>query len=72
MELLQDENKPTLLPEPLRSAFHESYLSQLSEQFSKMSHEGGYEEALEAGETMLSLYNLIYPSNYPQLGTYIP
>jgi hypothetical protein len=46
----------------------EGYMGGLSETFSKASHEGQYDLALESGETLLSLYLLIYPLNYPQIG----
>lgn len=40
----------------------------ISEIFSQTSHEGQYNIALESGITLLSLYILIYPINYPQIG----
>ncbi|KAI0823932.1 SET domain-containing protein [Trametes gibbosa] len=55
-------------PPPLFSVFHESYLPSLSEVFSKTSHEGQYVDAVEAGLTLLALYALVYPPNYPQIG----
>ncbi|KAI0670829.1 SET domain-containing protein [Trametes maxima] len=52
----------------LRPIFHESYLPALSELFSKTSHEGPYLDAVESGFTLLALYALVYPPNYPQIG----
>ena len=46
----------------------EDYMGGLSEMFSKASHEGQYDLALESGVTLLALYLLIYPPNYPQIG----
>lgn len=46
----------------------EGYMAGLSETFSKASHEGQCDLALESGLTLLSLYLLIYPPNYPQIG----
>lgn len=43
-------------------------MQNLSERFSKASHEGQYEVALESGLTLLSLYMIVYPENYPQIG----
>lgn len=56
------------LPRPLLCIFHEAYLSNLSETFSKASHEGQYDLALDSGLTLLALYIMIYPVNYPQIG----
>jgi hypothetical protein len=56
------------LPPSLRCFLHESYMQNLSERFSKASHEGQYEMALESGLTLLSLYMVVYPENYPQIG----
>lgn len=44
-------------------------MQNLSERFSKASHEGQYEMALESGLTLLSLYMIVYPENYPQIGS---
>ncbi|KAH9850123.1 SET domain-containing protein [Lenzites betulinus] len=55
-------------PPPLYPVFHESYLPALSEVFSKTSHEGSYADAVESGLTLLALYALVYPPNYPQIG----
>ncbi|CCL99706.1 uncharacterized protein FIBRA_01728 [Fibroporia radiculosa] len=56
------------LPETLVVFLHETYLPSISEVFSKASHEGEYEQALSVGRTLLALYALLYPSNYPQIG----
>ncbi|PCH40034.1 hypothetical protein WOLCODRAFT_116534 [Wolfiporia cocos MD-104 SS10] len=63
-----DDRMTHTIPEGLGPLFHESYLSDISERFSKASHEGGYAEALEIGLTQLALYCLVYPTNYPQIG----
>ena len=55
-------------PPQLRPVFHESYLPALAELFSKTSHEGPFSDAIEAGLTLLALYVLVYPPNYPQTG----
>ncbi|KAI0661947.1 SET domain-containing protein [Cubamyces menziesii] len=55
-------------PPQLRPVFHESYLPALAELFSRTSHEGPFSDAIEAGLTLLALYVLVYPPNYPQTG----
>ncbi|KAK7056854.1 hypothetical protein VNI00_002571 [Paramarasmius palmivorus] len=60
-----------LLPSELRCVFHESFLSSLSEDFSKAAHDGPYDIALEYGATLTALYQLIYPPNYPQIGLHL-
>jgi SET and MYND domain-containing protein len=57
-----------LFPQSLHPALRESYLADLSERFGRASHEGQAEAALESGLTLLALYLLIYPLNYPQIG----
>lgn len=47
-----------------------SYLPNLSETFSKASHEGHYDTAVSAGHTLLALYLVLYPPNYPQTGEF--
>lgn len=56
------------LPPSLYCVLRESYMGRLSETFSKASHEGQYDVALQSGDTLLSLYLLVYPLNYPQIG----
>jgi len=56
------------IPRKLLCVFHESYLANLSETFSKASHGGAHDLALDVGVTLLALYVLIYPPNYPQIG----
>lgn len=56
------------IPRLLHCVFHETYLSNLSEVFSKASHESQYDLAIDAGVTLLGAYILIYPPNYPQIG----
>ncbi|KAF8073697.1 hypothetical protein FPV67DRAFT_761319 [Lyophyllum atratum] len=59
------------VPRLLLCVFHETYLSNLSETFSKSSHEGDYELALDVGVTLLGAYIMIYPPNYPQIGLHL-
>ncbi|KAG1719242.1 uncharacterized protein EDB91DRAFT_1181778 [Suillus paluster] len=59
------------LPENLHLVLHESYLSRLTDAFSKASHEGSYRVALDVGLTVLAMYLLIYPENYPQIGMHL-
>ncbi|KAG0697631.1 hypothetical protein DFH29DRAFT_811458 [Suillus ampliporus] len=59
------------LPEDLHLVLHESYLSRLTDAFSKASHEGHYHIALDVGLTVLAMYLLIYPENYPQIGMHL-
>ncbi|EIW59441.1 SET domain-containing protein [Trametes versicolor FP-101664 SS1] len=56
------------MPTTLHPVFHETYLPALSEVFSKTSHEGPYVDAVEAGLTLLALYVVVYPPQYPQIG----
>ncbi len=60
------------LPADLYPLFNEVYLPQLSETFSRTSHEGKYEAALSSGRTLLAYYAIVYPPNYPQIGAFIP
>lgn len=55
-------------PSELNALLNDSYLPTLSEQFSKASHEGDYVLALSSGRTLLALYAVVYPPNYPQIG----
>jgi len=59
------------IPGGLHRVFHKSTIPQLSESFSKASHEGSFAEALDVGHTLLAVYLLIYPPNYPQIGEYL-
>ncbi|KAG6890641.1 hypothetical protein C0995_006617 [Termitomyces sp. Mi166 len=59
------------IPRSLYCVFHETYLSNLSEVFSKASHDFQFELAVEAGVTLLGAYILIYPPNYPQIGVHL-
>ncbi|KAF8231722.1 SET domain-containing protein [Tricholoma matsutake] len=61
----------TSIPRHLFCVLHESYLSILSETFSKASHEGQYDLALDSGLTLLAVYVMIYPINYPQIGMHL-
>jgi len=60
------------LPRELHCILHESYMEQLSDRFGKASHEGKYNIAIESGATLLALYLLVYPKNYPQIGISSP
>lgn len=59
------------LPSELHPLLGEGYLPTLSEEFSRASHasEGPYDRALAAGRVVLALYAVLYPQNYPQIGT---
>ncbi|KAF8895511.1 hypothetical protein BD779DRAFT_1737353 [Infundibulicybe gibba] len=59
------------IPDHLICVLHEGYMTRLSEQFSRSSHEGHYDLAISAGQTLLSLYSLVYPLNYPQIGMHL-
>ncbi|KAF8195565.1 hypothetical protein BJ912DRAFT_1021255 [Pholiota molesta] len=59
------------MPPSLYCVLRESYMAEISEIFSRTSHEGQYDIALESGITLLSLYILIYPINYPQIGMHL-
>jgi hypothetical protein len=56
------------IPSELTCVLGESYMTSLSGNFSKYSHEGQYDSALDAGITLTALYLLVYPRNYPQIG----
>ena len=58
------------LPAGLGCVLMEDYISSLSEEFSKASHEGVYTVAFDAGLTLLAIYVVIYPPNYPQIGKF--
>ncbi|KAF9533121.1 hypothetical protein CPB83DRAFT_757950 [Crepidotus variabilis] len=59
------------LPTGLRCVLREDYISFLSEVFSQSSHKGDHEIAIDSGMTLLALYLLIYPCNYPQIGMHL-
>jgi len=58
-------------PPALYPVLREEYLTKLSSTFSESSHQGQYSLAIDSGKTLLSLYVLIYPSNYPQIGMHL-
>ncbi|PBK93765.1 SET domain-containing protein [Armillaria gallica] len=64
-------NRTKLLPDDVLCVLHESFLSKISETFSNASHDGPYDLALDVGETILQIYQLIYPENYPQIGLHL-
>lgn len=59
------------LPENFHPVLRESYLLRLTDAFSRSSHEGSYHVALDVGLTVLAVYLLIYPENYPQIGMHL-
>jgi len=72
------QHGPSLPIRPIESTLpalypvlHEEYLTRLSSTFSESSHQGQYDLAIDSGITLLSLYVLIYPSNYPQIGMHL-
>ena len=68
VKLRDDPGLLEIMPGSLAPVLHESYLPALSETFSKASHDGPHAEALSTGLTLLALYALVYPANYPQIG----
>lgn len=58
------------LPPEIRCFLKEDYIEHLSGVFSQSSHDGPYDRALESGTTLLAMYLLIYPENYPQIGSF--
>ncbi|KAF7299584.1 hypothetical protein HMN09_00963700 [Mycena chlorophos] len=59
------------VPPDLLAAFHESFITHLSETFRDASHDGQYSIATSSGNTLLALYSLVYPLNYPQIGMHL-
>ncbi|KAJ7175867.1 hypothetical protein C8R46DRAFT_1174602 [Mycena filopes] len=43
----------------------------VAETFRNASHDGPHALALSSGQTLLALYRLIYPPNYPQIGMHL-
>ncbi|KAJ7459866.1 hypothetical protein FB451DRAFT_1271782 [Mycena latifolia] len=58
-------------PSEVLPVFHESFIAHLAETFRNASHDGSYTVALNTGQTLLALYRLIYPPNYPQIGMHL-
>lgn len=56
------------LPKELLPVLRESFLGGLTEIFSAASHDGPYARALDVGTTILAVYCVLYPPNYPQIG----
>ncbi|TDL22238.1 SET domain-containing protein [Rickenella mellea] len=56
------------LPKSLHHMLHELCLPHLSATFSDHSHDGPYTTALHVGRSLLALYCVVYPPNYPQIG----
>jgi hypothetical protein len=57
----------SILPDELRCILHESFLLELSEIFSELSHQSS-PLSFDVGETLLALYLVLYPRFYPQIG----
>ncbi|KAI0050375.1 hypothetical protein FA95DRAFT_620593 [Auriscalpium vulgare] len=57
-----------VMPKYLHTFFARDVLPGLSESFSEASHQGSVAVALSKGHTLLALYLLVYPPNYPQIG----
>ncbi|KAJ7250862.1 SET domain-containing protein [Mycena haematopus] len=62
---------PSAFPSDLHSVFHESFIAYVAQTFRDASHDGPYTTALTSGQTLLALYQLIYPPNYPQIGMHL-
>jgi len=60
---------PSTFPRELQNILQEPLLAKLCELFRNASHDGPLEVAQEAGLAVLAFYVLIYPPNYPQIGT---
>ncbi|KAF7346334.1 Linear gramicidin synthase subunit D [Mycena sanguinolenta] len=58
-------------PSDLLPVFHESFIAYVAQTFRDASHDGPYATALSSGKTLLALYRLIYPPNYPQIGMHL-
>ncbi|KAJ6559185.1 SET domain-containing protein [Mycena vulgaris] len=61
----------TPFPSDLLPVFHESFITYVAEVFRNASHDGPVASALNSGQTLLVLYRLIYPPNYPQIGMHL-
>ncbi|KZP33583.1 hypothetical protein FIBSPDRAFT_720739 [Athelia psychrophila] len=59
------------VPDALLPVLHESFLGSLTEIFSAASHDGPYSQALDVGATILAVYSVLYPPNYPQIGVHM-
>ena len=57
-----------LLPKELLAVLHENFLPSLSSKFSNSAHDGPFEVAFHSGLSLLALYLIMYPKNYPQIG----
>ncbi|KAJ7672720.1 hypothetical protein B0H17DRAFT_1183338 [Mycena rosella] len=58
-------------PTELLPIFHESFITYVAETFRNASHDGSYTAALNSGQTLLAIYRLVYPPNYPQIGMHL-
>lgn len=56
------------IPKSLLPFLHPSVLLKMSESFSQAAHGDSMSAALDVGHTLLAVYFLIYPPNYPQIG----
>lgn len=56
------------MPRAVQYVLREAFITMVSEKFSEASHKGNYGVAIDTGLTLLALYVVIYPPNYPQIG----
>ena len=56
------------MPEEFYPFLSDSCLPDLSEQFSRSSHEGEFDNAILAGQRLLAFYRMVYTRNFPQIG----
>jgi hypothetical protein len=59
------------LPDGMLAALHPSYLPALAAAFSKTSHDGPFQDALEVGRTLLAVYRVMYPPMFPMIGALV-
>lgn len=58
-------------PRNILSLLDQKYLPALSEAFSSASHGGRHNEGVTKGATLLALYFVLYPGNYPLVGKWM-
>lgn len=58
------------MPEEFFPFLSDSCLPELSEEFSRTSHEGQFDIAVLTGQKLLVFYRMIYPHNFPQIGEF--
>ncbi|KAK7690039.1 hypothetical protein QCA50_006684 [Cerrena zonata] len=64
----QDNPLVFAISEELYPFLNDTCLPDLSEQFTRSSHEGEFDIAILTGKRLLALYRMIYPRNFPQIG----